>query len=500
MTTTLTRAAKSYLSSLKSYSRKGTGILLRPYQLDPGNAIIHSIQENLGMTFVIIMPRQSGKDELMSQLKGYLMRSLSYKDRGIVEVNPTYKPQTINAIMRLETRLNMNPMTFGLWKKRSDFIRQVGYCRTSFLSGDGQANVVGATASLLLVVNEAQDIEPHIYDKKFAPMCASTNATRVFCGTVWTSTTLLSRECRSARLDEERDGFRRVFAYNANDVIRSNRSYGRYVRGEVKRLGRQHPMIKTQYYNEEIDAQAGMFNPARRALMQGDQLGYSEPIAGTAYAFLIDVAGQDESKMSLKDDNAALSNTSRDSTTLSIVSIDLSSLALLQAPTYRTIYRQAWTGSNHLAVFGALRSLGDAWQPQHIAIDATGVGEGLWAMLDKVFPGRVIPIKFTQQQKSDIGWRYLAIIETGRYRDCCPTDQVRIQYDYCVSEILPGPAKTLRWGVPDGTRGPDGELVHDDFVLADSLTAILDELDWSLPTEAQILRSPDPLTAMERNF
>src|SRR5512143_2295848 len=127
------RAAASYLTSLSAYAEQGTGISLRPYQLEAAEAILASVRENLGLTFVVVLPRQSGKDELLAHLKSYLMRSLSFKDRGIVEVNPTYKPQTINAILRLETRMNMNPLTFSRWKKRSDFIRQVGYCRTTFL-------------------------------------------------------------------------------------------------------------------------------------------------------------------------------------------------------------------------------------------------------------------------------------------------------------------------------------------------------------------------------
>ena len=197
---------------------------------------------------------------------------------------------------------------------------------------------------------------------------------------------------------------------------------------------------------------------------------------------------------------APLSNPGRDSVSLTILSIDLSSLEILKAPTYRFVNRQQWTGQNHLVVFGKLKSLVESWKPQYIVIGATGVGEGLWAMLDKAFPTRLIPVKFSQQVKSEIGWRYLAIIETGRLRDCCLTDQVRLQYDACQAEILPGPAKSLRWGVPEGIRGPDGELIHDDYLLADVLVAVLDRLGWSVNTEAQTVEAPDPLLSMERNF
>ena len=147
----------------------------------------------------------------------------------------------------------------------------------------------------------------------------------------------------------------------------------------------------------------------------------------------------------------------------------------------------------------------ESWRPQHIVIDASGVGEGLWALLDKAFPGRVIPIKFSRKVKSELGWRYLAIIETGRARDCCLGDDlqgraVRAQYDACQAEILPGPTKTLRWGVPEGARRADGELIHDDYLLADALIAELDRLDWTVNTEAQTVAAADPLFSMERNY
>jgi hypothetical protein len=276
-----------------------------------------------------------------------------------------------------------------------------------------------------------------------------------------------------------------------------------------------------------------MFHPARLALIHGDSsprsLSVASPLAlgepsshleGTRLiAFLIDVAGQDEAILHSPVEHAALQNPARDSTSLSIVEIDLSTLRTLHSPTYRVVQRFAWLGQNHVSVLGTLMALAEHWNPQHLVVDATGVGEGLWVMLDKEFPTRVHPVKFSQQQKSEIGWRFLAIIETGRFRDgSAPSalhpasshvmastamnlvhpDAARLQYANCQSEILPGPAKILRWGVPEGTRGPDGELVHDDFVIADSLVAVLDRLDWRIPVVAAISHAPDPLASMSQ--
>ena len=496
---TLPQTIHTVARTFDRFTARAGGIQMRDYQLEAAQAVLDSIRLHHGHTIVIIFSRQSGKDELAANLKAYLMARFIDKEVGIVEVNPTYKPQTINAIDRLEDRLSTNLLTRIHWHKRSDFMRKFGKVRVSFLSGDSQANVVGAVASLLMIVNEAQDIQPEVYDKRFAPMVASTNATRVMMGTPWTSQTLLARELRAARQAEKSDGIRRVFQYDAKDVGKILPAYKKHVAAEIAKLGREHPLIKTQYFNEEIDAQAGMFNAARRALMKGDQDAQLVPIPGTTYVFLLDIAGQDEAAMAHPED-AYLRNPGRDAVSLSICALDLSMLNILQAPIYRAICRLQWTGRNHLVVFGQLKALADQWRPQYIVADATGVGEGLWAMLDKAYPTRVLPVKFSAPVKSDIGYRFIGIIETGRFRDCCPTPQIDRQYEACMSEVLIGPQKTLRWGVPEGTRDQDGNLIHDDYLMADALCAEVDRLQWYLPVDGEVITGRDPLKGMDRNF
>jgi hypothetical protein len=358
-------------------------------------------------------------------------------------------------------------------------------------------------------------------------MTASTNATRVFWGTAWTSQTLLARQARSAQAEQQRDGIQRLFYFTGDDVARIVPGYAAHLERVVRERGRQHPLVRTQYFNEEIDAAGGMFHEGRMALMFSSQRSAvsDQPNNRSVYAFCIDVAGMDESSASLASriDRRDGPASDRDATTLSVIEIDLSTLETLQAPTYRVVQRAAWTGLNHLDVFARLKALSETWRPQHIVVDATGVGEGLWAMLDRAFPRRVIPVKFTQHEKSEIGWRFLSIIETGRFRAVSDQElspqrarsdtngeleivnrkseienQVHLQYSLCQSEILPGPNKLLRWGVPDGTRGPHGERVHDDFVLADALVAKLDELQWSVRFEPFVIPAKDPLEEMSR--
>jgi hypothetical protein len=493
---TLKQTIKTISKTFDNFTARAGGLKLWFYQLEPAKAVIQSIVKKQGLTIVLIISRQAGKDELLINLISYLLYLFSHREVGIVVTNPTYKPQTINFIMRLENRLKANLLTKTTWHKRSDFMRKVGSATCSMLSADKSANVVGATASLLLVVNEAQDTPIEKYDKDFEPMAASTNATRLIVGTVWTNNTFLAREEDAAREAEKKDGIRRVFIYDSKEVRKINKPYGQFVDGVVTKRGRQHPLVKTQYFCERIDAIAGMFNTRRLALMQGDQPAQAEPIPGRVYAFLIDVAGMDEAILELD----GLGNPGRDKTTLSIVDIDLTSIEILQAPTYRVVHRLDWHGQNHVDVFGALSALADRWTPQMILVDATGVGEGLWAMLAKKYPTRTGGVKFTQQTKSEIGYGFLGAIDSGRFRDCAQTEEVREQYQNCTSEILIGPAKTMRWGVKDGTRGADGQLVHDDFILADSLVAELDKLDWSIPFETTIIEQPDVLEEMDHAY
>ncbi len=50
----------------------------------------------------------------------------------------------------------------------------------------------------------------------------------------------------------------------------------------------------------------------------------------------------------------------------------------------------------------------------------------------------------------------------------------------------------MRWGVPEGTRDEDGELIHDDIVLADALLAEADGLEWRRHTPTFIIEPVDP--------
>jgi len=252
------------LNIAATYIEAEAGIQLRDYQRAAVEAIFMSVVRRKGLTIVVEMARQGGKNELQAQIQALLLILHSFEGGEIVIVSPTFKPQTENAMRRLRRVLENSRSTPVMWKKESGYVFRIGGCTASFFSGQRGANVVGATASLLLMVDEAQDILESKFYKDFHPMTASTHATVALFGTAWTSNTLLAVEKRRAQELQEQDGIQRVFVADADLIAAEVPPYGEHVQGVIARLGRQHPIVKTQYFLEEIDAEGGMFPPLLR--------------------------------------------------------------------------------------------------------------------------------------------------------------------------------------------------------------------------------------------
>jgi hypothetical protein len=403
-------------------------------------------------------------------------------------------------------------------------------------------------------------VGPGKWLKDFDPMGAATNVTTVYFGTAWTSPTMLAQEMGRLEEAEQRDGIRRVFRVPADAVGAEVPAYAAYVRKRVEKLGRNHPLIRTHYYLEAIDAEAGMFPPQRQALMRGDHERRHDPVPGHRYALLIDVAGEDETAGDATD-RAALSNPRRDATAMTVVEVDYGcgcaytegSHAYTQGrcaytqgggaytqgryaytegryadsqygrlPTYRTVDRRLWLGVKHTALHAQILALARHWHAVWVVVDATGVGAGLASFLGSILgdhrdkpaglgyglghgPGHgpVIPVLFSSKVKSDLGWNFLAIVETGRYRDYaydCAQDTAQFWYevDACQREVRSGPERLLRWGVREAPAY-DGRIArgHDDLLMSAALCAILDGQDWPGSAEGATVEVGDALEEID---
>lgn len=483
---------RRFLSDIRWFSRLVVGRPLREYQLGPAYAILDSVLNGRGLSFAVVFCRQAGKNEVSAQLEGYLLNLFQRRGGTMVKAAPTYRPQLINSKLRLEEVLD-NDWNRKDVHQREGYMTFLGKASVVFLSAAPGASVVGATASVMLECDEAQDVEEEKWDVDFTPMAASTNATRVFYGTVWTSRTMLARTVRELERAQAADGVRRVFKVAWEDVAKEVPAYGEHVRKEIARKGRHHPMIKTQYYLEEIDGEGQMFDDRRQAMMQGDHRRATGPEEGKVYAGTLDVAGEDE-EMTGEELRAAKPR--KDSTVGMIFEVDLSTIKdpLLAAPSYKVVDVMVDLGTRHTQLYGRLRGWFEHWGVRHLVADASGLGAGLVSFLGAraALGERVIPFQFSPpKRKSDLGWDFLSVVETGRFkmfRDDGSREWSAFwqQVDETRYEVSEGESKRMQWGVEDAA-------VHDDMVIAAALCAEFDKLKWVVPGKSVVIVAGDVL-------
>jgi hypothetical protein len=478
------------LNDLGEYSRVAwPRFALREYQARVASEIARSVWHGEGRQFAVVFARQSGKDEMLAQLEAYLMARYQLDGGSLIVVNPTYRPQSLISRRRLLDRLDELPFTPGPGGNDGYGLR-LGKAACSFLSAHPTAQARGETASLLLACNEAQEVSPARWDAVFDPMGAASHATQVFSGTVWTSSTLLARQMAYLGELERKDGIRRVFKVDWEEVAYWVPQYGEQVRARIAQFGRDHPFIRTEYFLEELDSEGRLFGPARRAQMRGDHPRQRSATPGRLYALLLDVAGADEANAEcgmwnaesfestpFRTPHSALRN--RDATALTVVEVDVAGLddPLVMRARYRVVDRRLWVGTPHPQLHAAIADLArNVWAARWVIVDATGVGAGLAGFLGQALPGKVVPFVFSSQSKSQLGWDFLGLVESGRYKEYAEdgdsdTGLFWAQVEACGSQVGEGPGRLLRWGVED-------RATHDDLLVSASLCAVLDRLDW----------------------
>lgn len=406
-----TRSLDRLVGSFELFTQHVAGTPLRPYQLEPAAAIIDSVRRRRGLTFTVMMSRQAGKNELSAQVEAYLLALSSRRGGSIVKAAPTFRPQIVNSMLRLQRVLD-NDLTREYFDTELGYIVSVGKARAFFFSAGEDSNIVGATASILLEVDEAQDVSEEKYLKDLRPMGASTNVTTVLYGTAWTSDTLLEHvRQENARL-EAVDGTRRNFRYPWHVVGQHNPFYRAYVEAEIARMGPEHPLVRTQYLLETLSGGGRMLSETQLAELRGAHGRLHAPLAGESYVAGVDIAGEDEEA-----EDAALRSLKprKDSTTVTIARLTWSARSGVLEPRLEVVQLFRWTGRKHRELLPQLVDLlGAVWRCQAVVVDATGVGAGVASFLVGALGAQtVVPFAFTAVSKSDLGYQLLAAINGG---------------------------------------------------------------------------------------
>lgn len=386
--------------------------VLRPYQREAARAILASVRARRGDTITVQVARQGGKNELSSQVELLLLMT-HMRGGDAVKCAPTFRPQLRISMRRLWHRIVQSRLE--RIARLQDNAITIGQARLLFLSAEPGANVVGHTASLLLEVDEAQDVEIEKFDRDFRPMAATANATTVLYGTPWHETSLLERAKQANLEAERRDGERRHFEYDWQAVARCNPDYAAYVQAERERLGETHPLFLTQYCLQTIAGAGRLFSPSQRAQLPGAHERLRAPVAGEAYVAGLDLAGGEDDAPG----GAAARSRPRDATVLTIGRLVYPAAgAVVEEPRVEIVEQIAWTGEPHELLLPRLIDLlRDAWRVRRVAVDATGLGETIARLLANALGGGVVePVKFTAPSKSALGFGLLAAVNGGRLK------------------------------------------------------------------------------------
>ena len=293
-------------------------------------------------------------------------------------------------------------------------------------------------------------------------MGATTNATTVHYGTTWDDNTLLE-EVKQTNLElERRDGVRRHFRYDWEEVAKHNPAYLRYVESERQRLGESHPLFRTQYCLKPIRGGGGFLSPAQRAQLQGTHARLRGPRPGAVYVAGVDLAGEAEEA-----EDAALRalKPKQDSTVVTLGELDFSVCTeTAPLPRVNVVEHYWWTGRPHTELYPQLLDvLKNVWRVRRAVVDATGVGAGVASFLSGAL-GRTVagPLVFTQSSKSRLGFDLLAAVNSGRarmYADDGSDEWREFQAQMERAKSTFRPNQTMSFYV-DPTAG------HDDFLVS----------------------------------
>jgi len=302
-------------------------------------------------------------------------------------------------------------------------------------------------------------------NKEFKPMGATTNVTTVHYGTTWDDSTLLE-EVKQTNLELERkDGIKRHFRYDWEEIAKYNPDYLAYVEAERERLGENHPLFLTQYQLLPIHGGGGYLSPQQRAQLSGEYPRKHQRDPCRFYIAGIDLAGEAEGA---EDAYLRVLKPRQDSTVVTIGELDFSICSeVMKQPRINVVEHYWWTGRRHTELYSQLVDiLKNVWHCRRIVVDATGVGEPVSSFLRQSLGARVTPFTFTQKSKSELGFNLLAAINSGRLKiyksdGSAESQEFWLEMEKAKSQYRPN--QTMNFYV-DPAQG------HDDFLMSLALT------------------------------
>lgn len=468
-----------------------SGIKMYPYQEEFGRRFIESVLANDGDEITALFSRQSGKTETVANVVVAMMillprlakmplfkRLLQKFDRGVmVGTFAPVKDQADTLFERIRDRLKSKRAERILSDPEiDDIVDKEGNtyvlrnCRSlvRVQTAHPKAEIESKTYHIILV-DEAQGADEHVYSKSISPMGASTNATKVMLGTPKTEKGVFYKAIRrNKRAELQRGGKQNHFEFDWKYCARSNPNYAKYVKKEMARLGPDSDEFRLAYKLEWI-LERGMFITSSAM----DELG-DKKMMRTKHWPGPCLVGIDPARKI-------------DSTVVTVVWVDWD--------------RPNENGMFHHRVLDWLEMPGEGWEEQYfrildfisnynvmaVGVDEGGMGDMMVDRLRHLLPAdiQVEPIGSSPAEQSK-RWKYLTELISGSHPD----------YGYLLRwPAHPSATRTKTWkrfyqqmtelekkyqGPYMLTEAPDENGAHDDFCDSLAIACILSK-DYSLP-------------------
>lgn len=359
----------------------------------------------------ILSARQTGKNETAAILqRRHLWRNQhsEYLSKWI-RTAPTHEPQIVNSKKRLEELLQLgekkvinHPLFLRKKLETSEgYIWKIGNATVEFMSSGKHSNVVGATASECLDMDEAHKVSKPKFDEDFAPFTASTNAGTLLWGVAADGMDTIEWY----RQHNIEMGNEHLNLYYPCEVwMESSETYRAHVESRVSALGWDHPIIKTQYRLLPVSQEGTFLNADQvRSLFDSDHDRQLAPRPDSQYEMLIDIAAGNEDfnperQFDLLDTDSN-DKTSTDSTVIWVYEVSDTKCKNQVFSISRVVNCYWWTGVPLPQQQGEIEKLMNYWRIGKVTVDGVGVGRQIAEALEQKF-GVYIVNRYTANQNS----------------------------------------------------------------------------------------------------
>jgi hypothetical protein len=345
-----------------------------------------------GGIMTIRSARQTGKNETAANLqKRHLFRrQFSNHIASWIRTAPTYAPQIVNSKKRLQELLRLDsknvcyhPLFLNEKLQKSEgYIWRYGNATVEFLSSGPQSNVVGATASECLDMDEAHKIDFNKFSEDFMPFTASTNAATLLWGVAADGLDTI-QTCFDKNIELGRPELN--LHYPCEIWMEDSPIYAAHVQSRIDALGWEHPILKTQYRLIPVSHEGTFINATQAlSLFNSEHERQLAPIPGRRYEILIDVAGGNEE---MNPDQLLIGEeeTATDSTVVWIYEITDQIASNNLFPVIHLVNLYWWTGVDLPKQQDNIEKIIKAWKPSKVTVDSVGIGRQIGEGLRNTF-------------------------------------------------------------------------------------------------------------------